>query len=436
MEQSSFYTTGGSQTQEIETHQETPAEAAARQQRINELRARINEGLRHEIAKGKSSKGAGFAYAATDHAFTGLTADKGTAFYAVPKIFMGRTPSEQMQAMEDRAGHPLLSGDDVNINTVREGMVIGITTNNLPGTGVAGVQRTGVVVRDPRSNALMFAETGEDGKVFTRPVTELLDAARTHNKKLFAGDLVELAEDIGARPIQGFNYDRFHSRFAPIDTTPAKPPVVLDDESVVRDIISDGIEEYTNDCIRRGVRYGFGDRTGTTRIDCSGFVHNATREGYDDLQTGRGRRASTGFLNTSSEGQIDAVFRATGTMIRDGEVQLDSLEAGMIIGLDTGRKSWDRGRARGIDHVVVTYTDSRTGKLMIAESCGGVGVRRMEADQWLERMRNRYGNRLHLFATDLAEMADGQGLVAKAEQPAVPPTRNARNRQHTSGAHA
>lgn len=432
MAQSSFYTQG-----EQQLTAEEQAAAAARQQQQEALRRRINEGLRHEIAKGKSGKGGGFAYAAVDHAFTGLTADKGTAFYAVPKIFMGRNPAEQMQAMEDRAGHPLLSGDDVNINTVREGMVIGITTNNLPGTGIAGVQRTGVVVRDPRSNALMFAETGEDGKVFTRPVTELLEAARANNKKLFAGDLVELAEDIGARPTQGFNYDRFHSRFAPADTTPTRAPVDLGSESVLRDRISAGIEAYTNDCIRRGVRYGFGDRTGTTRIDCSGFVHNATREGFDDLQTGRGRRASTGFLNTSSEGQIDAVFRSTGTMMRDNEIQASSLQPGMIIGLDTGQKSWDRGRARGIDHVVATYTDSRTGRLMIAESCGGVGVRKMEADQWLERMRNRYGNRLHLFATDLAEMADGQGLVARADQPAAPVTRNARNnRQPTTNAPA
>ncbi|MEZ0261757.1 MAG: hypothetical protein ACAH80_12160 [Alphaproteobacteria bacterium] len=431
MAYSLFYTQG-----EPQLSAEEQAEQAAREQRQEELRKRINEGLRHEIVKGKSGKGAGFAYAVTDHAFTGLTADSGTAFYAVPKIFMGRTAAEQMQAMEDRAGHPLLSGDDVNMSTIREGMVIGITANNQPGTGIDDVQRTGVVIRDPKTKQLVFAETGEDGKIFTRPVSELLEAAKVYDKKLYAGDLVELADDIGARPIQNFNYDRFHSRFATPDTAPSKAPVDLGAESTIRDRLSAGIEAYANDCIRRGVKYGFGDRSGSSRIDCSGFVHNAARRGYNDLETARGRRASPTALGGTSESQIDAVFRATGTMLRDNDVQVDTLKPGMLIGLDTGRKSWDRGRKRDIDHVVAVYKDSKTGKLMIAESCGGVGVRKMEAERWLERTRARHGNKLHLFATDLAEMADGQGLVAKADQPAAPATRNARSRQQTTGAHA
>lgn len=426
MANSVFYTQG-------EQQQADDAAEAARQQRIDELRARINEGLRHEIAKGKSSKGAGFAYAATDHAFTGLTSDSANAFYAVPKIFMGRSPSEQMQAMEDRAGHPLLSGADLNLNTIREGMVIGITTNNLPGTGISDVQRTGVVIRDPKTKQLMFAETGEDGKIFTRPVAELLEAAQVYNKKLFAGDLAELADDMGTKPIKGFNYDKFFSRFATPDTEPSKAPVDLGAESVLRDEISDGIEEYVNDCISRGVKYGFGDRSGNRRIDCSGFVFKAAEEGFEDLLTAKGRRASASMLNTYSEMQVDNVFKKTGTMLRDNEITVDTLKEGMIIGLDTGRKSWDKGRKRGIDHVVAVFKDSQTGKLMIAESAGTVGVRKMEADKWLQRHRRRYGSDLHLFATDLAEMADDQGLCAKPEDP-KPATRNARSRQPAQGA--
>ena len=54
MANSVFYTAGGGEVTEDDV---------TRQKRLDALRTRINEGLAHEIARGRSSAGAGFTYA-------------------------------------------------------------------------------------------------------------------------------------------------------------------------------------------------------------------------------------------------------------------------------------------------------------------------------------------------------------------------------------
>jgi hypothetical protein len=398
-------------------------EYQAHLKREEALRERINAGLAYHIrsAKGRTAPGGCFTYTATDTAFTGLTNGDPNGFYDVPKIFEGRDPADQMIALQARTGK-MLEGDDVTIKNIRPGMVLGIASNDKPGTGVGDVRRTGVVYKDPASGQMMFTESTKDGRVVQTPLRKLLANAETHHKKLFAADLVTLAESMGAQPRENFRYSaaRKHgaSKFAPATTNAASESESL---SALRSEISAGIEEYTEDAIRRGVKYGMGVRDGKTRIDCSGLVFKAAQEGFEDLERkgkGRGRGNPVTALNNCSENQIDAIFKKTGNMLENDEVSVKNLREGMVIGLDTGKKSWDGGRKRGIDHIAAIYRDKETGKLMVAESAGCVGARRTELGKWLKAMHKRFDRRgLDLYAVDLAEFAEKSGLQAEPEAP-------------------
>lgn len=163
-----------------------------------------------------------------------------------------------------------------------------------------------------------------------------------------------------------------------------------------REQLSDGIEAAAELAVARGVRYGMGAKANGdnfSSIDCSGLVHYT-------LQAALGREAASAMAN-HSEGQVVALMRRAGGALDETELNADNVVEGMVIGIDSGDRGFDRGRELGIDHVVITYRDSETGEMMVAESRGGRGAMVTDFDDWLE-MAHRRG--YELTAVDSAAL--------------------------------
>lgn len=168
------------------------------------------------------------------------------------------------------------------------------------------------------------------------------------------------------------------------------------------------IYERTREMMRRGVRYGFGSRgLDSGKIDCSGFVGGTQAEAMEAANKQAGKEIFTQaqidkMRNGTSESIIDQVSRQSGMLLTNQQITAASLQPGMMIGLDTGNKGFDKGRARGIDHIAQVVVDPETGRKMIAESQSKAGVTMTPVDEWLER------NQKHkLYATGFSNTAWG-----------------------------
>lgn len=121
----------------------------------------------------------------------------------------------------------------------------------------------------------------------------------------------------------------------------------------------------------KGTPYKMGAKEpGLGSVDCSGWVAHTLRS------AGKG-----GYDGLNSEDQ-------TMKAINDGR-QVSLAEAkkhprgGLVIGLDQGSKAHDKGRRVGIDHVVVTYRDRKTGNVMVSEASSSKGVHSVPFDKWV-----------------------------------------------------
>lgn len=93
----------------------------------------------------------------------------------------------------------------------------------------------------------------------------------------------------------------------------------------------------------------------------------------------------------------------TGQTNKEQLTQTDSKE-GMMIGMDTGQQAHDRGRAMGIDHIVQTVRDPKTGQLMISQSSSsGKGYLLTPANAWLAQQNK---SKTKLFGVDPFAMVD------------------------------
>ena len=98
-----------------------------------------------------------------------------------------------------------------------------------------------------------------------------------------------------------------------------------------------GIEEVVEDMEARGVSYGFGDKTGVSAIDCSGLITKALDHAFDTTDSVTGisfDENDNSMLVTHSDGQVANVGKVSG-VLRGGEVNIENLREGMIIGLGT-----------------------------------------------------------------------------------------------------
>lgn len=138
------------------------------------------------------------------------------------------------------------------------------------------------------------------------------------------------------------------------------------------------------------------------QVDCSGWVVTLVNASIDEVngQAGRTvipRQDRLALMEDYAARIVEKVERRSGVMIEGRDVTADVLREGMIIGEDNGRKGWDAGRYRGIDHIVMVVRDPTDGTLKISQSRSGEGVELVPLERYLER---KHARGTELYATD------------------------------------
>lgn len=186
----------------------------------------------------------------------------------------------------------------------------------------------------------------------------------------------------------------------------------------------------TQDALDRGVGYRMGSKNSQRgEIDCSGWVAEVNRSLMNNVNAAMGEQIYSGEArkvlergaNGGAAGLIQSVSQATGELLGNADLSPDKIRAGMMIGLDTGERGWERGRFKGIDHIAQTYVDPQTGKMMVTESTsrtanGGRGVQSIPYEEFY----TKWSNRAKLYGTDVTKLADASKVpqTALAQAPA------------------
>lgn len=119
----------------------------------------------------------------------------------------------------------------------------------------------------------------------------------------------------------------------------------------------------------KGTKYDlYGESAASGKVSCSNWV----KENFRAM-------GITGYSGSSE----DIVSRAMKNKEVSAEEFRKNPRAGVVIGLDHGPRSYDQGREHGMDHVVFTYQDSKTGKIMVSEAGVRGGVHTTEVNAWM-----------------------------------------------------
>lgn len=172
------------------------------------------------------------------------------------------------------------------------------------------------------------------------------------------------------------------------------------------------------------VKYGLGAKNPDQgKVDCSGWVVRLQNATMDEINRKAGKEifSSGDKFSPGYDGAamiVDKAQKSSGVLLEGRQVTASAMREGMIIGEDNGAKSWDAGRYKGIDHIVMVVRDPTDGQLKVSQSRGGEGVELSSLDSYLA---NKQARGVALFATDpLHEARDLIRGQAVSAQPAVP----------------
>lgn len=99
----------------------------------------------------------------------------------------------------------LMQGDEVNLKTLKEGMIVGLDTGPVKwaeGRNLwNNVSHIVLIYKDPESGELMVGQSSGTGKgVSAKPLKEWYKQVHGAGIKLYATDVVKLADNIDAKP--------------------------------------------------------------------------------------------------------------------------------------------------------------------------------------------------------------------------------------------
>lgn len=171
--------------------------------------------------------------------------------------------------------------------------------------------------------------------------------------------------------------------------------------------------------------YGFGTKDVTSgKVDCSGWVGTMIRDSMHEINKEAGREIFTAAdrqplrdlsMYNSAGHLVQRTQQHSGMLLTGAQVNAANLREGMIIGEDNGKKGWDAGRYKGIDHITMVVRNPNSGELMISQSDSSRGVNLMSVDKYLAG-KNARGT--ELFATDpLAKARDLLQSQGRAQPP-------------------
>lgn len=165
------------------------------------------------------------------------------------------------------------------------------------------------------------------------------------------------------------------------------------------DPLNAGIQNFVEKAHDQDMGYelahGFNAPADSEALNCSGFVYHAIKSGLEraaqtsNFQVDAGAEA---LAQTYAANQVKQIGDNYGGIIREPA----QLEAGMVIGLDTGEEVED-WRFANIDHAAVTFRNDE-GEIMVAESNSYYdGIRITPADAWLAKHQDD-----ELYAADFS----------------------------------
>lgn len=157
------------------------------------------------------------------------------------------------------------------------------------------------------------------------------------------------------------------------------------------DSVNSSINQALDGLKKKGYPYDMGAKADLDgKMDCSGFVSAMMRRVGRNVNESQGQK----LFDKLPGGSADDVV--TNAMNNGGKMSVQELlknpRPGCMIGLDTGPKKWDQGRANGIDHVALTFRD-KDNKMRVAEYTpdknGGSGLKISELNDFVQRYSKR-----------------------------------------------
>ena len=164
----------------------------------------------------------------------------------------------------------------------------------------------------------------------------------------------------------------------------------------------------TANAMQRGVKYKLGARNSMTgRVDCSGWTIEMQKQVMQGVQDPEARaRLGHVLAGGTAEGII-----ARGLKFQGGQsASLDpsQIKEGTMIGIKARKGGWGSDRAMGIGHIVTTFRDPNTGRMMVSEStsrgsAGRSGVITTDYEQWYKQHAGRT-----MWGVDTGALIGGQ----------------------------
>lgn len=205
----------------------------------------------------------------------------------------------------------------------------------------------------------------------------------------------------------------------------------------VQTAMSSMVAAATQDAMNRNVAYKMSAKNSKNgQIDCSGWVQEMGNAYMLRMNEAMGKEVfsadarkafNKGARDWGAAGIIQAVSQYTGELLQDDQLAPQNIREGMVIGTSKAGDGRVSDRFKGIGHIVQTYRDPTTGKIMVSQSTseagkdGRVGVKAMTYEDWYNNEKRKRGDR-HMYGADMTKMADAslfkqqETAIANAEQ--------------------
>lgn len=181
----------------------------------------------------------------------------------------------------------------------------------------------------------------------------------------------------------------------------------------------------TEEAMQKNVAYKLGAKNmASGQIDCSGWVQKVGNEYMKGINAQAGKEVfskdaiyafNKGANEEGAAGIIEAVSKRTGELLQDEQLSPQNIREGMVLGVAKNGDDRVSGRFKGIGHIVQTYRDPSTGKIMVSQSTsetkggdGRTGVKSMTYEEWWANEQHK-GNR-HIYGADMTKMANADML--------------------------
>ena len=150
----------------------------------------------------------------------------------------------------------------------------------------------------------------------------------------------------------------------------------------------------TANAMQRGVKYKLGARNSQTgRVDCSGWTIEMQKQVMQGIQDPAARaRLGHVLAGGTAEGIIARGLKEQGGM--SASLDPSQIKEGTMIGIKARKGGWGSNRAMGIGHIVTTFRDPNTGRMMVSESTsrgsgGRSGVITTDYEKWYKEHAGR-----------------------------------------------